>query len=306
MMISRRQAFALALALLSALPMATPVADDDASKGQRDALALLEKAARYQSRERWERPPRSLHGSFFGTIRTPDATGSVAVERWYTRDPERIVTRHTESVTGSRHTIGHDGETAWFRNDATGEVVIYSDDTERFGVDIDLLEEQRRLTRMLMDSVVLDALLPRLERIRLGRRGVHLDIEGNGHAVRYVSAEAIDDLYPPAADAPPPTPDDPPPMLLLVLALDDETGKLWSLSVQPRGRGAVAPLELHFDYHERTPSGLLVPANVRVFAGNNTAEAIRLGVSFDDDDQLDFDLDVTVDPAVFSPPAKES
>ena len=57
---------------------------------------------------------------------------------------------------------------------------------------------------------------------------------------------------------------------------------------------------------ERTASGLLVPGNVRVFAAGAKTETIRLGVSFDEDDQLAFDLDVEVDPKVFSPPARGS
>ena len=218
MLISRRHALALALTVLAALPGPPAVADDDPpTKGQAGARALLEKAARHQSEEPWTRAPRSLHGSFYGTIQTQEGSGNVTVERWYTRSPERIVTRHTESVTGTRYTVGHDGRTAWYRNDATGEVVIYSEDPERFAVDIELVEEQRRLTRLLMDAVVLDALIPRLETIQRGRASNHTDIEGVPHRVWYVSAETVDDLYPPSPDAPPPTPDDPPPMLRLTI-----------------------------------------------------------------------------------------
>lgn len=307
MLISRRRALALALTVLAALPGASaPAVDDEPTTSESMGLALLEKAARHQSETAWPRAPRTLHGSFYGTIQTQKGSGNVTVERWYTRSPERIVTRHTESVTGSRHTIGHDGRTAWFRNDATGEVVHYSDDPERFSVDLELLEEQRRLTRLLMDAVVLDALIPRLREVRLSRAGKHVDIERRPRTVRYVTALTLDDLYPPAADAPPPSPDDPPPTLRLNFGIDEASGTLWSLQVRPLGRDDVAGLELHFDYHERTAQGLLVPGNVRVFAIGADTEAIRLGVSFDDDDELAFDLDVEVDPKVFSPPARGS
>ena len=68
------------------------------------------------------------------------------------------------------------------------------------------------------------------------------------------------------------------------------------------GRDDVAALELQFDFHGRTRSGLRVPGNVRVFRVGETDELARLGVEFDQDDHLVLDIDGQIDPAVFEVP----
>ena len=263
---------------------------------------LLEQAARYQSPERRVEAPESLYGAFTGTIATPDGTGSVSIERWFTRSPERLLTRHVESFTGSRQTIGWDGEQAWFRDDGSGDVVVYTDDAELFAVDLERLAEQRRLTRLLLDALVLDTLIPRLTDVRAGDETRWTDLESREHPVRHVRASLPDELYPAPKLALPPGSRAPERRLDVDLLIDTDTGALWRVVVAAVGRDDVAALELQFDFHGRTRSGLRVPGNVRVFRVGETDELARLGVEFDQDDHLVLDIDGQIDPAVFEVP----
>ena len=303
------------LAALSALVMpAAPIqdaavaadggqpADEPQDPAEAAGRALLRKAARFQSDEPRTAAPRSLYGAFAGTILTPDGTGSVSIDRWYTRSPERLLTKHVESFTGSRQTIGWDGRRAWFRDDDSGEVVVYSDDPELFAVDLERLAEQRRLTRLLLDAIVLDTLIPRLTGVAAGAESEWTDLEGRQHPVRSVRASLPDDLYPAPALALPPGSPVPERRLDVEMLIDTDTGALWRVMVSAVGRQDVTPLELQFDFHDRTRSGLRVPGNVRVFRAGELEELIRLGVEFDQDDHLVLEIDGEIDPATFAVP----
>ena len=286
-----------------AAPVEDPPAPTAADAAKLLGGELLEKAARFQSREPRDEVPGTLYGAFYGTIRTPDGSGNVSVERWYTRSPERLLTRHAEAVTGSSQTIGWDGQQGWFRDDDSGEVVVYSEDPELFAVDLERLAEQRRLTRLLLDAIVLDALIPRLSEVRAGAVSTWSDLDGREHPIQQVHAEIPDELFPAPKLALPPGSEIPVRKLALDLAIDLETGALWRVGVEAVGRRDVSALELQFDFHGRTRSGLMVPGNVRVLRAGESEEIIKLGVDFDQDDNLVLQIDGEIDPGRFAPPA---
>lgn len=266
---------------------------------------LLDQAARYQRGEDARPLPASLYGRFFATVQGEDGRISLDLERWYTREPERMLTHRVVEVAESRQTLGFDGERAWFRDDKSGSVTVYSDDEETYDVDIEQMEEQRRMTRLLLESFVLDALIPRLLDIRLGDEDTFKDLDGFVHPVRHVVARMADDVFPAPLDAPPPAPDDPPRLLELDFAVDTDTGALWTLTVTPLGRDDLAALEMRFAFHGRTRSGLSVPGNVKVFRVGERDEMINLGVEMDDEGLLVLEVDGEIDEARFEVPADD-
>ena len=291
-----------------AAPAPSKPAASPAATVQDPALALLDKAARFQRGETPRGAPSTLHGRFHVSVRDKDGTLIQAdVERWYTRSPERLLTTRTESVTGSTSSVGWDGRVAWFRDKASGEVVIYSDAPDTYAVDLELLQEQVRLTRLLLEASVLDALVPRLARLAVGSSSRIKDLDGAEHAVTLVTATLPDELFGPPEGAPPPAPGEPPPQLELAFTIDEATGALWALRVAAPHRPDLAPLTLRFDLHGRTRGGLRVPGNVRAFQGDATREDVRLGVELtevDGQERLLFDIDEPLSPELFAPPAK--
>ena len=185
----------LALSLTTALALLIPQ-DGEVTHGLDEAGQLLERAAVFQRGEQALEPPTSLHGRFFVTIQTDDGRLSLDIERWYTRSPERMLTRRLVSVAEAEQTLGFDGEHTWFRDEKTGVVTVYSDDLETFDVDIEQMEEQRRMTRLLLDAVVLDALIPRLQDVAVGAADTHKDLDGHVHPIRHVTARVPDDIFP--------------------------------------------------------------------------------------------------------------
>ncbi len=265
--------------------------------------ATLAAAAKFQRGDTPRSRPTSLRGNFHVGVRDKDGTLiQASVSRWYTAAPERLLTSRTESVTGSRSTVGFDGRRAWFRDDRTGRVIVYTDAPETYNVDLDLIQEQPRLTRRMLDAFVLDALPPRLHGVRTGARESIQDPDGEAHAVQHVLARAADELHEApgageAADA------GAAPELVLDFGIDADSGALWSVRVLAVGRRDVPALELRFAFHGTTPSGLRVPGNIRVYRDGETLESVRLGVGEDAEGRLDLDIDAPVDPALFAVPA---
>lgn len=283
-------------------PAATPPAASS------PALDRLQKAARFQRGDTPRAAPTTLHGRFHVGVRDKDgALIQADVERWYTRSPERLLTTRTESVTGSTSTVGWDGHVAWFRDHGTGDIVIYSDAPDTYAVDLELLQEQVRVTRLLLEAAVLDALVPRLLQPALGEPTKWTDLDGVEHAAATVEAGLPDELFGPTPGAPPPMPGEAPPQLRLRFVIDEQTGALWSLRVAAPHRPDVAPLTLRFDLHGLTQGGLRVPGHVRVFRGDSTREELRLGVELTEvegQERLLFDVDEPLSPELFAPPSK--
>jgi hypothetical protein len=290
---------ATGLAGLSPQDAAGPVTPEAASE-------LLGRAAEFQRGDEALDVPDSLYGRFFATIQTEDGRLSLDIERWYTRAPERMLTRRLVSVAEADQTLGYDGHDTWFRDEKSGEVTVYSDDRETFDVDIEQMEEQRRLTRLLLEAVVLDALIPRLTDVQIGSDDTHKDLDGAVHPIRHVIARIPDDLFPAPADAPPPAPDDPARMIELDFGIDTESGALWTLGVTALGRDDLVPLELRFELHGPTRSGLLVPGNVKVYQVGRSDEIISLGVDVDEDGLLILEVGNEIDEAIFAVPEDEA
>jgi hypothetical protein len=271
------------------------------------ALAALEHAARFQRGETPRTVPRSLHGRFYVGLRDQDGTMIKAtVERWYTVSPERMLTTRTEELTRSTSSVGYDGREAWFRDHASGDTVVYTDDPGTFDEDMAQLREQLRLTRLLLDACVLDALIPRLVEPRVSGTRTVEDLDGNVHAVTVVSARVPDEVFGLAPGAPPPAAGDPPPMLALEIGLDQDTGAPWTLAVAIPHRPDLAPLLLRFDFFGRSRDGLRVPGNIRVFRAGEARERMSLGVDSaageGDAEWLALDVDVDLPAARFAVP----
>jgi hypothetical protein len=283
-----------------ATPVATPGAEERAAALGEQAL---DRAARFQRGDTPRRPPSSLHGKFHVSLRQEDGSlAKVAAERWFRLEPEGMLTHQAELVTGKSALVGWNGSRAWRRDDAGKQLFVYTDDPEVYLVDLELLQEQLRLTRLLLTASVMDALRPRLTHVTAAGTREVTDLEGSRHATDLVIARVPDELFLPQAGGPPPLPGSGPRELELRFAIDRETGALWELHVSAPGRGDVAPMLLRFDYHGPTASGLRVPGNIRVFRGGETQESVSLGVE-QPGELLLFDVDVPIDAALFEPPA---
>ena len=296
----------LLLLLLSVSP-AFAFSDDEDADGD-GVAAVLERAVHFQRGDEVRARPETFHGRFYVTVRNRDGqTFNAEVERYYTRRPERMVTTRVDSIVETNSTVGWDEGTAWFRDNKTGRVIIYSDDPEAFDVDLEQLDFQLLITPLILDAAVLDSLLPRLENISLGGEAVYVDIDGDGHVVDVVQAEMVDDLFPPDPDSPPPAPDDPLPRLAVQLQIDRDTGALWALHLETLGATARRSLAFAFNLHEMTPSGLRVPANIEVFEDGRAQPSVMLGVlpvevQSSDEELVSFEVDVPVEAQRFEVP----
>jgi hypothetical protein len=303
-----------------AAPSPGAAADDaaaDAAGSRARGEAALDRAATFQRGAVPRSSPRSLHGRFFVGVR--DNEGSLIksnVERWFTTEPARLLDIYKEAVTGAGRSVGWDGTVGWFRDTASGHVEIYSDDPVAHEVDLDQLQEQLRLTRLLLQASVLDALRPRLSDVKAEGTAERTDLDGGRHAVELVTARLPDELYgaaPADASSPPPAfgaaptaaPEAGAGLLELRFAVDRDTGALWELRVLALGRSDVEPLTLHFDFHGATASGLRVPGNIRVFKGDHKQPFLTLGVHEKDGSEtreLLFDVDTPVADGLFERP----
>jgi hypothetical protein len=271
------------------------------------AHAALERAVRFQRGDTPRAAPRSLHGRFYVGLRDQDgAMIKASVERWYTVQPERMLTTRTEQVTGSTSTVGYDGKQAWFRDQKSGDMVVYTDDPGTFDEDLAQLGEQLRLTRLLLEACVLDSLLPRLVEPRVTGKRTLEDLEGTTHEIEVVTARVPDQVFGPAPGAPPPAPGEAPPMLELELGIDARTGAPWLLGIAIPHRPDLAPMLLRFDFFGRSRDGLRVPGNIRVFQAGAARERMTLGVAMQEGEsgaeQLALDVDADLEPALFTIP----
>ena len=157
-----------------------------------------------------------------------------------------------------------------------------------------------------LGGVVTSALIPRLAEVKFGEDDTHKDLDGSVHPIRHVTAQVPDDLFPAPSDAPPPAPGDPVRMIELDFGIDTETGALWTLGVTALGRDDLVPLELRFELHGPTRSGLLVPGNVKVYQAGRSDEVISLGVDVDEDGLLILEVGTDIDEAIFTVPDDEA
>lgn len=276
----------------------TARADEDAA-----VKALLLAARRYQRGDRPLPRPSSLHGRFHVTLRQDDGSMIKAdVERWYTRDPQRLLTTSTERVTGATSTVSWNEGVAWFRDHKTGDVVVYSDSPDLYEVDLDLLQEQLELTQLLLDASVLDALVSRLVGAHISGTRVITDPDDLEHTVTLVTSRITDPVYARALGAAPVAEGEAPLVLELELAIEPTTGKLWEMRVRSPGRVDLPPMRLRFVLHGHTRSGLRVPGNIKLYRADELLERIALGVGLDEDGYLIFDVDTPIDERQFAAP----
>jgi|GEM_PF-1902757 len=285
----------------AAAPAPQPaVADDSAQK----AAQALDLAARFQRGATPRAAPASLHGRFHVSAR--DDKGNLVkaeVERWYRRAPEAMLTTRKELVSGLSTSVVSNGGVVWLRDDGDGSIHVYSDNPAVYEVDLELQREHLRLTRMLLDACVLDALRSRLVSPHVTGHDRVEDPDGGEHQIVLVEAMAPDELFGPAPGAPPLPPGSALPPIELRLGIDEQDGALRSLRVRAPHRPDLSPMLLVFAFHGRTESGLNVPANIKLFREGEPVEALSLAIEEDEAGHLLFDVDVPVDDALFARPA---
>ncbi len=284
-----------------------------------DVAAVLERAARFQRGETPLGPPTGLHGRFSVHVvdRRDNSQIDARVERTYTRDPERMVTTRQDNLVDSDSTVGFDGDRTWFRDNATGQVIVYSDDPLTFEVDLEQLEEQLRLMPVLLDAFVLDALVPRLRGARLEGGPVALPLPPHGdetRTVQWVVGRMDDELFPPEPGPPPMpgetrAPDEVQVGLAVATDVDaDEdgarlNGALLAFRVRTLGRSDAREILLRFDHLYPTQTGLVVPAFTQVHEDGDSLPSITLSIIPDTEvGGLFLDLDPEVDPSIFAVP----
>lgn len=306
-------ALAMTLTLLCFVAPATEptplVADDDVAPTARQ---LLDLAARFQRGDTPRPTPRSFHGRFYATVRNPQdgSSANLFLERWYMREPERMVTHRRDTLVESDSTQGFDGRRTWVRDNVSGRVDLFDVRPDVFETDLEDVAHQLRLTRVLVDMALLDALIPRLrdaERLD-GTRPV-VDQDGARHEVATVRARLDDELFGPDPDGPPVLPGDPAPQLEVELDIDVKTGALWGLRLRTVERTTPRALEVSIGLYLPNRAGLRVPAYLEVTEDGEKAPSLKLGVAAEDVGTPDaprdvavFDLDVPFDPQVFAVP----
>jgi len=163
------------------------------------ATEVLARAARFQrGDEALEARPTRFHGRFFVVIHKPEGgTLTLDVERSWTRDPERVLTRRRDGVLESDSSVGFDGKVAWFQDHNSGEVVRYTDDPVAFEADLALMRQDLRFTALLLEAALIDSLIPRLRDLRVVGHAQVADFDGGLHAVTELSAVMNDEIYGP-------------------------------------------------------------------------------------------------------------
>ncbi len=265
----------------------------DAAETSAEARSILDRAARFQRGSEPLPMASSLYGRFYVTVNDAKGTFSADIERWFVREPERMLTRSVEAVTGTRSTVGYDDGEAWFRNDKTGEVRVYSDRPDLYDVDLERLDEQLRITSLLIDAVAMDSMISRLSNLRGAGTGSVTDLDGIEHPVEYVAASLPDVLFTN-------TPDDSA-MIQLRFAIGRD-GALRRLDVQSALRNR---LSLVFGLHGTTKSGLRVPLSIKVLeiTEDRANEIADLGVVEDDKGNALLVIDAPIDAKMFAVPA---
>lgn len=272
-------------------PSPTPGPAALATDDELTADALLDRAARFQRGDEPRGVPAGLHGRFFVEVFNHEDNSKVSVEaeRIYRRSPERMLTRTVvEGLAEGDMTVGFDGQRTWIQDHLNDDQVeIYDDRPEAFATDIELQAEQRRLTRLILDALLIDGLREQLRGARLVPGTDEIaDLDGIKHEVAMVKGTIDDNLFgsgPVAPDALPPDPDAPSPELLLQLSIDVESGALWALRVRTVNRSPVISYELRFDFHQPNRQGLMLPANIRVFENGRDRPRVTFSVSDTDE-----------------------
>ncbi|MDG2148555.1 MAG: hypothetical protein P8N09_03430 [Planctomycetota bacterium] len=285
-------------------------AQEAASPAPSAARDLLEKAARFQRGDTPRPAPPGLHGVFQVHVRNPEDDSAIdaRVERTYLRHPVRMRTTRQDNLVDSNSTVGYDGERSWFRDNASGKVVVYSDDPLTFDVDLEQLQAQLRLMPVMLDAFVLDALMPRMSEIRLDGDRVDLPVGSRGKqtaSVQWVVGHVEDTLFGVTPDAPPPTDAtlESSPQLQVALAIEPETGKLWNFRVRTLGGDEPREIELRFFFHVASDSELVVPAYTAVYRDGDAEPFITLGMIVDPDTGKPIlSLDPIVDDKLFEVP----
>ncbi|GJM20264.1 MAG: hypothetical protein DHS20C15_01790 [Planctomycetota bacterium] len=284
--------------LLGAAP-----SDDPALTAERTPAEVLANAARFQRGDTpLEARPERFHGRFYVTIHKPEGgTVTLGIERFWTRHPERVLTRRQDGVLESDTSVGYDGSTAWFQDHRTGDVLLYSADPVAFEADLALLRQDLRLTEMLLESALIDSLAPRLRDVRVLRRETLLDSYDDPHPVTVISAVMDDEIYGPDPSAPPPSAGASAPRLRVQLAVDDDTGAIRRVRLATMDRSEVRSMELHVKEHARNTQGLQVPAMLDLYEDGELS--LRLGVvPASDSDDVVFEIDPELDLTRFDVP----
>mgnify|MGYP005995895657 CR=1 FL=1 len=246
----------------------------------------MDLAAQFQRGDTPRGVPAGLHGLFSVHIFNHEDNSSVdvEVERWYQRDPSRILTRTVvDGMAEGDMSTGWDGRRLWMQDHLDDDaVVVYTDDPEAFATDIELNDEQRRLTRLILDALLIDGLRQELRDVRLMRDRLMIrDLDGFKHEAGLVQGLMDDELFgtgPVDPTAPPPEPGDRGPQLQVQLGIDVDTGALWFLRMETVDRSPAIQYELRFDYHSPNRQGFTLPANIRVFENGRAQPRVKFGV----------------------------
>lgn len=307
---------ALSMLVFLLCALSAPVTTDAVADDEQSAQQLLDLAAHFQRGDVPRQAPHSFHGRFYATVRNPESgdSGNATLERWYLRDPERMLTHRTDKVVDTDSTQGFDGTRVWARDEKSGDVVVLSERPDVFEADLDLVAYQLRLTRLLVDMAMIDALVPELQNPRRlsGTVRVRDALEGRTHEAAKVTAYVVDELFGPDPDGPPLMPGDPDPRLKLTFDIDVATGALWGLHLVTVDRARPIEIEITIGGYRPNRQGLMVPANLRVYENGRSGEeySLQLGVNpleveGPDGPQeiVEFDIDVPIDPKLFEVPA---
>jgi len=270
-------------------------------------LEILAQAAMAQRGEVALPLPDTLHGLFSVTARKHDGSGtfSLEIERHYTRSPERMLTRRTDSVTKSDSSVGFDGDVFWMRDNRTGELSNYSDDPETFQTDLALEERQLMLTRMILGVVSIDGLLDQLIAPRfVGRQTINVPSrrrKGDDREVDVVRARLPDEIFEPDLSASPPSLGAAPPLLDIKLFIDVVTHYVHRVELATLDRADRQMWQLVLSNHAANAEKLIIPGTIRIMDTHGD-EVATLGIIPDDSGLPIFELGQSMDPELFELP----
>jgi hypothetical protein len=298
----------LLLLLGTSLLAPLPVAGEDEGA---DALAeVIARAERFQRGSADAVPTGSVHGRFWLSWRKPNGDGffQFSVDRTYVREPERMLSRRTDSLDQTDVSEGFDGAQSWMKDNASGDAWVFDEDPETFETDLETMRQQLRIMRMVHDALTVEGIVDRLEHPRVEGQDTlrppirRIEGEDSRPLADVIVGTIPDELFEPDLNAPPPMPGTPEPRVHVRLAVSVKTGALLMAELRTLDRVVPRAMQLWFMNHGSNAQGLRVPQTLKAY--EDGVEVVSLGVEADEDGIAGITLGDAFDEGLFAVPAE--
>jgi hypothetical protein len=271
---------ALIPVLLSTAAVLFPRVQDDAVPGL-DAASILKRAAKAQHGEELARKVTSVDLSLYLQVRDPDK-GKLEfdVERRF-QLPDMIWTRIADrQLSGTIQQTGFDGRQAWNHDERKKETIQL--EGPDFRKDREVIQDEVKTMRRLLDFFFLENLLPRLT--DLERLPDESSPSGDLHSLVVRARGDLDggDVEDGGAGGP----------AEVTIWIEDDSYRLLGVRVVPRVVPSIesedAPEtseQFCFWSHRPTPQGVVVPGSVKIYRDDEPRPSEVIGLHTIEDDE---------------------